>query len=223
MTPEQQREHDENRRVNRANDLVKRGHLGRAVRALTQRPIPQLNADSIEQIKSLHPSVPDHAPQLPPPPADAPIVSVNEEDTLKLIKKCANGSAAGLFGLTVEIIQVLAKDPTCLKGITALTNDIMAGSITGMARQLLLACILIAPAKIKMIEGKEVENGVRPIAIQNPFVKVAGRGVANATGEDLGQHLAPFQFAVNVAGGPEVAIHLLQASCEIHSDGIHWS
>ena len=193
------------RKLRRAAALANSGFLGRATKCLLQGSLASVDEKVIEQLRELHPAATEKAPPLPVD--TVPVIDVDIVTLRKLIdKKLKNGSAGGPSGWTGELIGALIGDSECEQALAVLIRDLINGSLNDKARSYLMASLLIPLAK----EG----GGVRPIAISESFYKLATMYVMSGVKKELGQILEPLQLGVGAKGGPERAVHLVQAGLE---------
>jgi len=119
-----------------------------------------------------------------------------------ILKLQRNGSAPGPSGWSGDLLSLLGHDDTCLQSLSVLVQDIMNGLVPDAIRPHLLACKLIGIPK--------PNNGVRPIAMAEPLVKLSLHYASSRTNNAIVDILAPHQFGVGVVGGVERAIHKVQ-------------
>ena len=90
-------------------------------------------------------------------------------------------------------------------------KDILNGTLTGKARELLVSSILFA--------GKKASGGSRPIAMGEAFYKLACLYALDLVYDRVRTALGPIQFAFS-PGGPESALNILQSTIEVHPDWV---
>ena len=183
------------------------GHARRAAQTLLSNDFcpdtPQLRS----KLRDLHPPRQSQGP-LPRLP-QCPEVIVDESVLRKVIKKVANGSAASISGWTGEILEVLTRDSHIFNALLALCSAISNNQLPEQARQLVLQCWMIAPAKKK---GNLDEP--RPITVPETLYKIAAL-YAVLNRQSIEGTFAPLdQFGMGVSGGSELAVHLIQAEIE---------
>ena len=189
----------------RARALIQQGHVGRAARSLFQAPLPPIDAKIIEELHSLHSLHPPPSGPVPPLPAEAPLIQQVDLVVLaRLVRTTlANGAAPGGSGWTGDLIKALIDDHDCLIGLGILVKDIINGTLNGIARELLVSCVLCAVGK--------PSGGSRPIAMGEAFYKLSCLYALSLVGPTRTcKALGPIQFAVS-PGGPESALHVLQS------------
>ncbi len=151
-------------RIARTKALIELGHVGRAARSLLQAPLPPVNERVVNDLQALHPPSSAPSPHLPP---DSPTLQLVDTDILaRLIRSSlANGSSPGPSGWTGDLLLALIDDHDCLIGLGTLVKDIINGSLTGAARDLLVSSTLIAT--------KKSSGGFRSIAMGESFYMLA--------------------------------------------------
>lgn len=192
----------EDRNVLRSIRYAHDGHIGRAARALMQKPPADVaNPEVMAALQALHPRCPTEVPALP---ANAELSFLAPDRRLKsmIFHKVANGSAPGPSGWTGEMMATIARNDDCLAGIAALLNDIRNGTLPDEARPYLLSARLMAVDK---------NPGIRPIAVGEAFYRAASITLLTANESIITRALQPFQFAIGTPGGCEAAIHIAQA------------
>jgi hypothetical protein len=132
----------------------------------------------------------------------------------KLVKlidtKLKNGSSPGPFGWTGELLGTLVGDSECSQGLAVLVEDMINGNLGPQARSYLMASRLIPLGK----EG----GGVRPIAINETFYKLATHYVLSLVKPILPDIFEPIQLGIGARGGAERAVHLVQTALETMGD-----
>jgi hypothetical protein len=181
----------------RARALIQQGHTGRAARSFFQRPLPPVDGKVLTDLEVLHPPASGPAPPLP---TDAPLLQQVDLDELSRLVRTslANGSAPGGSGWTGDLILGLIDDHDCLTALGILVKDILNGTLTGNARELLVSSILFA--------GRKSSGGSRPIAMGEAFYKLACLYALKLVHDQVRTSLGPIQFAFS-SGGPESALH----------------
>ena len=181
---------------------VKAGRLRQAATAVQPAERAPDGAATMAALKALHPT--EDLTLLPPanPAHDAaPFQLANAEDLDRIIKKLPRDSAPGPSGWKYEHVQAAwsASAPFRTE-FHRFVNKMLAGALP--RHPLLLAARLTPLSKG---EGK-----VRPIAVPEVFVRIAGAAAAHAAAP-LASALHPLQVGVNVAGGVEVYAHAVRS------------
>ena len=196
---------DESRTVKRAISLLKRGHLGRAAKALFQSEPPRCDEAAIAKLRQLHPSRPPAFAD-PPFPVPPPIM-LDSEKLMTILKRSATGASPGPSGWTAEHLLILFCDKPCAEALTAVVSDICNGFLPSSARDWLLGSKLIAIPKL--------DNGVRPISIGEALYRLASAYLSDLVSPSLPRVFDSIQKGVGVSGGADRAIHAAQLSLEL--------
>ena len=183
------------RLISKVVELVRAGHIRKAVQRLEQQPIPPLTPARLAHLLSLHP-LPSAA--LPPEPADAlPPPVVEGGRLVALLRECDDGSAPGPSGLTAAHLLALASDPACLAGLVALIQNLLGGVATRAAVDLINAAVSIAAAK----EG----NRVRPLAVPEIIYRSTMLYAIDSAGPAIAALFPHIQLGCGVRSGVETA------------------
>jgi len=134
------------------------------------------------------------------------VASVSEDDLLAALRAMANGAAAGPNGMTIELLLILAQDAECLKALCLIVRDIINYDIPQHIRERLTRCRLIALGK--------PDGGVRPIAIGDALLKVAGKILFMRHKVDINKYFGDVQFGCMSSGGCETVAHNVRADVE---------
>jgi hypothetical protein len=132
---------------------------------------------------------------------------VDPQCLLAILKEQRNGSAAGPSGWSGDILALLAKDEACVQKLAILTQDIINGLVPQSARDMLLSAKLIGIPK-------DNPDELRPIAMAEPFLKLAISYAASRTNNAIATVLGKTQLGVGVPGGCERAIQRVQCLLE---------
>jgi len=194
------------RAADRAVAFAKSGRrhaLSRGSKSMYHADPAPIDTHTVHRLAQLHPLSSGDIPALP---EVADIRVVDPDELAKVIKTMlANGSSPGVSKWTGEMIASLIETPSCLKGLAMLTQDIINGDIPRDAREILLSSRLVPIAKS--------DGGLRPIAMGESFYKLAALYVLNGFDADHMRAIFPeVQLGVGVAGGPEIAVHRIQAA-----------
>jgi hypothetical protein len=190
--------------VRQAVSLVERGFLSRAAATLLQEELPVVNEAVLEQLRTLHP--PASAP-LPPLPDNTPTLVAVDGELLEqiILKQLANGSGPGPSGWTGELVRELVSSTECVEALGVLVRDIINGVLDVHSTRLLLAA--------RLIPAPKRTGGVRPVAIMEVFVRLASLYIAHQL-ENTSMLFPSIQLGVGHEGGPERAVHIIQAAIE---------
>lgn len=169
-----------------------------------------VNENFVNIMEGLHPPPASASPPLPP---NAPhTIAVDPPDLAVMIRRrIATGAAGGLSGWNGDLLSPLTYDQECLEGLAALTCDIANGNVTANTRALLTACRLYGLPKANL--------SLRPVACGEVLLKVAAMVCSDAVADGIPTVLPCIQLAIGAAGGPEKAIHILQAAIETGDAG----
>jgi hypothetical protein len=192
-------------KIKKAIALVKAGHISRATKSLFQGNFLALDSTVIKQLQ-LHPPK-DEKSKMPDLPDSIPAIDVDMSKLVKLIDtKLKNGSAPGPSGWTGELLGTLVGDSECSQGLAVLIEDMINGNFGDQAREYLMASRLIPLGK----EG----GGVRPIAINETFYKLATLYVLSLVKHLLPDFFEPIQLGLGARGGAERAVHIVQTALD---------
>jgi hypothetical protein len=213
---------DDVRRIRRAVLLVKDSYLSKAAKSLVDSNTIPIDTETIIKLESLHPS-----PTAVTHPELPELNSLRNEqipeciitiDDLKALPQffVDNGSAPSIDGWTGSLLHTLIKsgNEQTLSGLSLLFTLIMNGNIKGTLRELLLTGILIPLPK--------KDGGVRPLAIGNIFVRIAGKIILRKLELDgaFEQLFPQIQFGIGKSGGAEIGLHKIQALLQINPNHV---
>jgi hypothetical protein len=218
-TPRQRRE-DRARTLEYVAELIWDGKLSSAVRALDSTSAPaERNADTLAALETVHP---DRATMSPEAVREyLPLVQKHASEKLlnyelpscsvkqaeDMIGRLSSGSSAGPSGLSGRRIKQLLKRchresgqrDRFLVGVARIVQAILQGRVT----RALFASRLVALTKPK--------GGVRPIAVGEVLIRLAGKFASEQIKEPLGEHFAPVQFGVAVPNAVESVAAIIRA------------
>ena len=118
-----------------------------------------------------------------------------------------NGSAAGLSGMTGNMLAILADDVDCRKYVAQFIQAMINGDLPDNIRRVLLASHLIGILK--------PNGGTRPIAIGEILYRLASRyALSLISKSDLKSIFLPHQFGVDIAAGCESVVHTIQQALD---------
>jgi hypothetical protein len=191
-----------------AEKYVKDCYLSRAMKRLCKKRNSNTKTyDSIlNDLRSLHPQRSSSIPHLP---AESPHITVNPDDPrfYNLMKSMDNGSAAGLSGMTGNMLAILADDADCRRYVAQFIQAVVNGDLPDNIRRVLLASHLIGIPK--------PNNGTRPIAIGEVLYRLASRYALSLIQKaDLKNIFLPHQFGVDIAAGCESVVHFVQQALD---------
>ncbi|KAF1807891.1 hypothetical protein P152DRAFT_377032, partial [Eremomyces bilateralis CBS 781.70] len=183
--------------LEKAQKLLKRGYLSRAVRTLISdaRPAP-LTAENLEILRKKHPPGPPRpfGGSLKPRSGRAP-----SKDTIwAAIRSLPTETSAGLSGWTKALTEIATKEPQFASFLELLGKQIVQGTAHG--RDLLLAARLVALTK--------EDGGLRPIAVGDLLYRVVAKAILRENYSP--SSLLPYQLGVGSPGGVEPALRAIE-------------
>jgi hypothetical protein len=178
------------------------GNIKTAVRILCSddKPAPNDQVTS-DALRKRHPAAPADRRNLPNP-STYPAIQTTERDVIKAICSFPVGSSFGPDGLhpqhLLDLINCQEAGHALVMAITALVN-------------LLLQC-WCPPEVTKVLFGGNLlelkkSGGVRPIAIEYTWRRLAAKCVNCYAMSHLKDKLLPFPLGVNTPGGCEAVVH----------------
>lgn len=203
---QRQRSDPARRRISRAMGMAADAQYGRAMRALTDKPLPDLQEETTRtSLTALHPTpaVPTQAlsrTDLPPTP------DITEGQVLRAARSLNPTSAAGPDRLSPRLLQLLARTTvtpeagvTGLSALTRLVRRLARGDIPDSTAPLLAASTLIP---LQPRPGK-----LRPIAVGQALRRLVTKVLLPAAIDDTRDRLAPEQLANGVPSGMDAIVH----------------
>ena len=185
--------------ITRAQQLLEKGYLGRASRALIDpTPLATETPETLEELRQKHPIGPKEPFNTRRTPAAGQHITI--EAIKAAIASIGREKAPGLSGWTRPLLDIAirAKDSPVLEALRLLADMIRQGTAPG--RDLLCASRLIGLEK--------PDGGVRPIAVGCLIYKVALKALLITSFQP--SCLLPNQLGVNSPGGVEPALFLLE-------------
>ena len=198
-------------RALRVTDMVRRGHLRKALDILNQtQAVDVLDPLVIPRLHEVHATPREVA--LPDLPADMPILPmVSAAQFLEAAKKSANGAAPGPSGIDCDVVLVLISEDTCLAALTEVANRILRGQVGDVASKFLLSRTLVPVRK--------PDGDLRPISIGDSVFKIASNAALSLIpSELLASVFGETQYAYGRPGGSELAVHTVRTAIPA-SDG----
>ena len=151
-------------------------------------------------------------------PSSSPaITTIEKQGFLKLLNssRLANAAAPSLSGWTGELVKSLAQDETCVNALNALVVDIINGRFcTSPFKQVRIR--LLASKETPIIKSSSDPSKVRPIAIGETFVRLAGLCVLDMLQPKMKLLFPSIQYGVGVRSGCEQVIHSTRAALEAY-------
>jgi hypothetical protein len=197
--------HPKHTQAARAHRQLTLGNISRAAKCIEAAPLAELNEANLAARRALHPA----APPPPVPTTTAMPASVSQDMLVGVLGELPKGSAPGPSGWTYEHIKAATSGTnSALGALLALVNAIVGGKLPHLPA--LLDCTLHA-------FEKPGGNGIRPIAVGEVFVRLAGL-CAMASCPFAGPSLAPLQLGVGVKGGSQIIGHALRTGIAADSE-----
>ena len=193
------------RGISKIVNLVKRGHLRKANQLLqNSKRAVRITEHVVQELRKLHPPAPETEEPFPTVPDKIAERIYSPQDIVKALRGMDKASAAGWSGLTVGHALFIATSPTLRNHFAIFLSDIINGKIEGLLKVALQSARLIA-----IESGK----GIRPIAIGEVFLRLAGR-MALARIKDPELLFDGIQFGVGAKNGADRMIHSAYAIAE---------
>ena len=127
-------------REQRASQLAREGHLGRAVRTLAREELPQLpDVEVLRLLKVLHP---EGAP-IRPQHSDDAFMTVEPKLVLRVVKNACSGAAPGPSGWTEELVLAAFACPAVVAAFPLMLKDLLNGHV----QEVVLAHLRASSAK----------------------------------------------------------------------------
>lgn len=174
--------------------LARQGYLSRAVRRLLNSPTGEMDPEEVEtKLRNLHPTG---------TPVDVNVESgspfiVTPEMIVENLKRLAGGKSPGPSGWTEELLLQVAGDQDNAIGLAVLVQKIIDGQSVNSANLVTDAVIIGLP---------KPDGGIRPIAMGETILRLAGTILVAKNLKILRAHFADTQFALE-EGGAEKIIH----------------
>lgn len=176
------------------------GYLGRACRSLDNVAHESTLSESelIAKLQTLHPP---GAPLTAPTPHHA-IIHIGPAELAATVAGMASGAAPGPTGWTEELLAVLFRDEPTALALAHMVTDVANNEVAPSVRRRLVRCRLIGIPK--------VGNGIRPIAIGEVLVKIAGHILLQQNAGEIAKAFQGLQMGVLSRGGGELIIHTVR-------------
>ena len=192
--------------------LIHANRVGAATRKLESWASKDTPADLndpavLDQIRTLHPPASDDD-RLPLPPVNLPEFELDEDVINLILLALPNQSGGGIYPWTNELIKMCYRhSPRLATLIRAFLLKMVNGRL--QHKSLWLASKLVV---IKKANGK-----LRPIAISDPWIRLAGRLLCHVAIPECDRYLGPMQLGINKRGGAEIMVHSAQVMKEFMS------
>ena len=191
--------------IARAKNAIKTGNLRRAIQILEEGPaVMSLDDEVIKKIQNLHPE----------PICGLLETTVEEsiyfdEDAIGLaIERLPKSRSTGLSSWSNEILKIAWQSPSISnnpdeetiafrENIKNLINAIANGKAGNSDFWVNSLIIPLSNDGVK----------IRPIAVDNIFLRLVGKLILQSRSSDIGKSLLPFQKAIGIQSGNEQIIH----------------
>ena len=196
-------EHD--RAIKKALKRAREGFIGRAARILDTivRKIT-LPVDVVAaKLRALHPDAVGPSPAPPLRDGSTIVGSLPVEELEKIVKALTTGASNGPTAWSAEMVFVIMGDDVCKKEFAAMMLDLVNGEIDDCVRKRLVRARLVPLGK--------PDGGIRPIAIGETFLKIAGKVLFARYGEEINEHFGKLQFGCLHKKGVERVVHNVRA------------
>ncbi|CAI5533496.1 unnamed protein product [Closterium sp. Naga37s-1] len=183
----------------RADGLMKKGNISKAVAALRTTPLAEATPTTLAALQAKHPDA-----ALPTSPYvtsyTLSALRVTPDDLREILKRCPNEVGAGPSGTCFEHLKdpALASEEVLIL-LAKTVSHLLSTFQTQAVREVLLPSRLIA-----------LENpggGVRPIAIGEAMLRIVAKAALKELSQNIREFFLPVQFGVSVTGGAECIIH----------------
>ena len=191
--------------------LVKLGELGKAANVLERSPhaVLETTADLIKKLEKLLPRAGpvydgDAAAPQPAPPADSAAEAELPEGAFSLGEVFAKMKKARACGISGWVIEHLMGRLTDGKHLHAFLIDIANGRLPSGMKPYMMGA--------RMVPLRKDNDGVRPVAVGELFVKMAAVGALSTVMDKVASFLAKEgQLGVATKGGLDFIIHSVTA------------
>lgn len=192
----------------KVKELVEQGQYSRAVKLLEQSDPVNVTPEVVNTLKELHP---DSNKPMPAVSVHAPKVTVLDEKAfVKFFRtRVDRSSAGGCSGWTNQLVAPLLDDDVCLQGLMDLFILILNDNLSSKARTWLTASREMA------FEKEKGKAGIRPIAMGEVFVRLVTAFQLSQCSDIAANAFMSVQVGVQVPGGSEVAIHLINSAATL--------
>jgi hypothetical protein len=200
------------RRVHKSLRLLREGEDGRALNTLSQLDLAPADDTTLEKLWDLHPPAspsinvaeegrPSSFLEEILQQTQTPIMQLKPKEVTRALFSSRSCSAPGPSGMGFGDLKKVGASKEGRAILTKIVNAMLEGRIP--SGHPLRDSTLIALDKGA---GK-----VRPISVGESLYRLCGRAVLKTHGNNLADILAPHQFGVNIKGGSESIIHLVQS------------
>ena len=146
--------------ITKSTQLARLNLRGKAAKILARKDLPMPKWEIlVSMLKTLHPA----GCNPPSAPFVAPMIHVDPNILLQLLKKSSRAVCPGPSGWTEELLVVAMSDPVGHRAITEIVRDIINGEVERAE-----------VTKNTLIGIPKSDNGIRPIAMGEAITKVSG-------------------------------------------------
>ncbi|CAI5483363.1 unnamed protein product [Closterium sp. Yama58-4] len=196
----------------RAEGLIKKANLSKAVTALQITPLAESTPATLSALQSKHPAAEIEIPNWVTGQT-ASSISVTPDDVRETLAKCPNGIGAGPSGTCFEHLR----DPAhCNAEVLLLLTQLIRGLPNGKQTQAVRDLVL--PSRLIALE--KPGGGVRPIAIGEALLRLAAKVALKELAPVIREFFLPVQYGVSVPGGAECIIHTVRSLLHDNDDHI---
>ena len=196
--------YDEEKTIMRALNMVTDGNLSKGNNILFDGTVSTLTPDKVELIKAKHPEEPQPLPQIPDNKRVA--LNIRKENMNSTLLGRKPKTASGQNGYSFDQLKGAIKENQDIHGVECLTVMTKIINLIHSSEQF--------PPQVesfftdgRLFAKDKGNGGVRPIAISDSFMRLAGSTALNVTKENIKNYLEPTQLAVGSQSGTETIIH----------------
>ena len=209
----QQQEKSYMRHLFKAIELAKGGAYKRAILRLCSSKAPLNTEEAGDELQRLNPQ--SNADLPVPPPSDFNHLTLNHDELITMLRRAKDTKAGGPSGWTEELLLLVAlASPTYAEGISQVLTDLANGDVDDENMQRLTACRLIGLKKPS--DDAKVKLKLRPIAIGEVFLRLAGRIILNKVSARLNDKFMECNQFAFASGGVDAIIHHTRLAFQHH-------
>jgi hypothetical protein len=190
--------------------MVEAQHLSRAARLLRSTDsVAPPSAGLSERLQVKFPRARSALSDLTPPPADAPMCTLEAEAFVQSVKRSINGASGGRSALTGDHVRPLLDNSDAMRELQRVVTLLINGRFPGWAHPYFFSMRLIA------LGVKE-----RPVCIGEWITRLASaivnRSVSAKDAEDYFLHVGEdgdmvFSLGSSIEGGAEGVVHIVDS------------
>ena len=205
------RQHDLERRANRALQLVQLGELSSARVALEGAEIAPGNDDTLRSLED-----PTRRPPIARDPIPEDLVnfrpavefSLDEALFARTLRSARRGAAGGPSGMTYEHLRPLLDNSRDMQRLHQLGERFARAEVSQQ--------IVDAVRMGRITALRKSDGGVRGIVAGDLFRRLVSRTIAKQLAKEVEAATAPFQYALSTRAGCECVAHVIQGLCEMN-------